>query len=158
MSSDMITWVWFFSGIALIAVELFIPHLITCFLGLAALIVAGLRWVGILQGWPECLIVWFITSVVLLVTLRQFALRWLPSERSFQTTNEDIEAIGTVVEVVREISSSDQNGRVRFGGTSWPAITREGVIPSGRKAKLVMRDNLVWIVEPYSEIEEPKRD
>lgn len=153
MSGDMMTWVWLIVGIALIATELFIPGLVVVFLGLAAIIVAGLRWLGLLSGVLDSLTAWIVTSIVLLLGLRQFLLRWFPSERSFQTTNEDIEAIGSVVDVVHEISSTHQNGRIWFGGTSWPAISRQGVIPSGQKARLVLRDNLVWIVEPMPEIE-----
>lgn len=149
----MITWVWLIAGIALIATELFIPGLVVFFLGLAAMIVAGLRWIGLLTGILDSFTAWFVTSIVLLLGVRQLVLRWLPSERSFQTTNEDIEAIGTVVDVVHEVSSSDQSGRIWFGGTSWPAVSRQGVIPMGQKARLVLRDNLVWIVEPVTEIE-----
>ncbi|HSP06730.1 MAG TPA: NfeD family protein [Acidobacteriota bacterium] len=158
MSVDTITWVWFFAGVGLLAMELFVPGLVVCFLGLAAMIVAGLRWAGFIPGLTESFTAWFVTSVILLLGLRHFALRWLPSDRSFQTTDEDLEAVGTVVDVVQQISSSDQNGRIRYGGTSWPAVTREGVIPAGRQAKLLLRDNLVWIVEPVPEIEEAKKD
>lgn len=158
MSTDAITWIWFFAGIGLLATELFVPGLVVCFLGLAAMIVAGLRWAGFFPGLVESFTAWFVTSIVLLVGLRHFLVRWIPSERSFQTTDEDLEAVGTVVDVVQQISSGDQNGRVRFGGTSWPAVTREGVIPVGGKAKLVLRDNLVWIVEAVPEIGDTKKD
>lgn len=70
-------------------------------------------------------------------------------------TDEDLEAVGSVVEVVESVTSSDQKGRVRFGGTTWPAISKEGTIPKGKKAKLILRDNLVWTVEPYDAEELP---
>lgn len=158
MSADTITWVWLIVGVGLLAMELFVPGLVVCFLGLAAMIVAGLRWAGLIPGLMESFLAWAVISVVLVLGLRQFALRWLPSERSFQTTDEDLDAVGAVVEVVQQISSGDQNGRVRYGGTSWPAITREGVIPAGGRARLILRDNLVWIVEPVAEIEKAKKD
>ena len=158
MSADAVTWIWFFVGIGLLATELFIPGLVVCFLGLAAMIVAGFRWAGFFPGLMESFTAWFVTSIVLLVGLRQFVLRWIPSERTFQSTDEDLEAVGTIVDVVQQISSSDQNGRVRFGGTSWPAVTREGVIPAGQKVKLVLRDNLVWIVEPVAEIGDTEKN
>lgn len=154
MSTDAVTWVWFAAGLGLIAVELFVPHLVTGFLGLGAILVAVLRWVGVLEGPTASIVVWMISSLVLLAGLRHFVRRLFPSDRSFQSTDEDFEAAGKIVEVVHQVSSSDQNGRVRFGGTSWPAVTRQGVIEPGRKAKLVLRDNLVWIVEPVPEIEE----
>ena len=80
---------------------------------------------------------------------------WQNPNRGFQMTDEDLEAVGCVVEVVESVSSADQKGRVRFGGTTWPAVSKEGTIPKGRKAKLVLRDNLVWTVEPYDAEELP---
>lgn len=152
---DFITWAWLIGGVLLIVLELFVPGLVVCFLGAGALLVALLRWLGVLTGTVNSFTVWFISSIVLLVGLRHFLLRFLPSDRSFQMTDEDLEALGSVVEVVESVSSADQKGRVRFGGTTWPAVSKEGTIPKGKKAKLVLRDNLVWTVEPYDAEELP---
>jgi membrane protein implicated in regulation of membrane protease activity len=158
MSPETITWVWFIAGIALIAAELFMPGLVVSFLGLAAMIIAGLRWLGLFQGIIESFTAWFVISIILLITVRQLALKWLPSERTFQMTDEDVEAIGTVVDVVNSISTTGTDGRIRFGGTTWPAVSKEGIIPAGAKAKLIYRDNVMWVVEPYLELEEPKKE
>jgi inner membrane protein len=152
---DMITWVWLIAGVLLIVTELFIPGLVVCFLGVGAILVAGFRWLGLLTGTVDSFTAWFIISIVLLVGLRHLLLKWLPSERSYQMTDEDLEAVGSIVEVVEPISSSDQNGRVRFGGTTWPAIAKEGTISKGKKVKLILRDNLVWRVEAYEAEELP---
>jgi inner membrane protein len=152
---DLITWIWLIGGILLIVTELFVPGLVVCFLGLGAILVACFRWLGFLTGMVDSLTVWFITSIILLVGLRHFLLRYLPSERTFQMTDEDLDAVGSVVEVVESVTSSDQKGRVRFGGTTWPAISKEGTIPKGKKARLILRDNLVWTVEPYDAEELP---
>jgi membrane protein implicated in regulation of membrane protease activity len=140
-------------GALLIVTELFIPGLVVCFIGLAAMLVAGFRWLGLLTGTVDSFTVWFITSIILLVGLRHFLLKWIPSERTYQMTDEDLDAVGSIVEVVEPVSSSNQLGRVRFGGTTWPAVVKEGTISKGKKAKLVLRDNLVWTVEAY-ELEE----
>jgi inner membrane protein len=150
---DTITWIWLIAGVLLIVTELFLPGLVVCFLGLGAILVAGLRWLGLLTGMVNSITAWFLISIVLLVGLRHVMLKWLPSERTYQMTDEDLEAVGSIVEVVEPISSIDQKGRVRFGGTTWPAISKEGTIPKGKKAKLLLRDNLVWTVESY-ELEE----
>jgi membrane protein implicated in regulation of membrane protease activity len=150
---DLITWVWLIAGILLVVTELFIPGLVVCFIGLAAMLVAGLRWLGLLTGMVDSFTVWFLSSIVFLVGLRHLMLKWLPSERTYQMTDEDLEAVGSVVEVVEPVSRTDQKGRVRFGGTTWPATSKEGTISKGKKAKLILRDNLVWTVEAY-EIED----
>ena len=130
--------------------ELFLPGLIVVFFGLAAVIVACLQWLGLFPGLTESFTVWIVTSLVLLLALRHFMRKWLPSESSVQMTDEDVEAAGMIVEIT-------EPGRIRFGGTSWPAVTKEGLpISACKTARLLYRDNLVWVVEPYQELEETK--
>src|SRR5687768_8757779 len=149
---ETITWIWLIAGIVLIATELFLPGLVVCFLGAAAIIVAVLRWFGLIPGLVESMTVWFITSIVLLIGLRHFLLKWIPSESTYDLTDEDIEAVGAIVDVVQTVSDSNQQGRIRFAGTTWPAVTREGTLLPGQKAKLLYRDNLVWVVESHQEL------
>lgn len=151
MPPETITLIWLIAGIGLLVSELFLPGLITGFFGIGAILVAGLRWLGIISGVSQSLIAWLGISFVLLVTLRQIALKWFPSQRSFEITDEDVAAVGTVVDVVQEIHPSGSDGRIRFGGTTWPAVSKEGVLVPGTQAKLLYRDNLVWVVEPWSE-------
>jgi membrane protein implicated in regulation of membrane protease activity len=141
------------AGVGLLVSELFLPGLITGFFGIGAIIVSFLRWLGIVSGLTQSFIAWLGISFVLLVTLRQVALKWFPSQRTFEITDEDISAAGTVVDVIQEIQPSGSNGRIRFAGTTWPAVSKEGVLPPGTKAKLLYRDNLIWVVEPFSEFE-----
>ncbi len=150
--ADTITWMWLIAGIALIVTELFLPGLVVCFLGAAAIIVAGLRWFGLIPGLMESFTVWFITSIVLLLGLRHYLLKWIPSESSYEFTDEDVGAVGAIVEVVATVSDSNQQGRIRYAGTTWPAVTRQGTLLAGQKAKLLYRDNLVWVVESHQEL------
>jgi inner membrane protein len=149
--SDLVTWLWLIAGIVLIATELFIPGLVVCFLGFGAVIVAILRWFGLFTGFAQSFIVWLVTSIALLIALRSFLLKWVPSESTYTATDEDFDAVGSIVEVVQEVSDSKQ-GRIRYAGTTWPAITRHGILLAGTKAKLLYRDNLVWVIEPHREL------
>lgn len=158
MSPETITWVWFIAGVLLIGTELFLPGLVVSFLGLAAIFVAILRWFGLVSGTIASFTVWFVSSIVFLLGLRHLVLKWLPAETSFQMTDEDVEAVGKIVEVVKEVGSGNDHGRIRFGGTTWPAVTKEGVIMAGKKARILYRDNLVWIVEPHIELEKSSSD
>jgi membrane protein implicated in regulation of membrane protease activity len=151
MSPELINWLWLISGILLIGLELFLPGLISAFFGIAAILVAGLRWGGLVSGHMESFVTWVITSVVLLLTVRQLALKWFPAEKSFSLTDEDVEAVGTIVDVVEEVGTAKQ-GRIRFAGTTWPALSKEGNLMPGTRAKLLYRDNLIWVVEPVSEL------
>ena len=49
MSPDTITWRWLVGGIILLASELFLPGLVAMFLGLSAMVVALLRWLGVID-------------------------------------------------------------------------------------------------------------
>jgi membrane protein implicated in regulation of membrane protease activity len=154
MSPDLITWLWLVSGLGLIIAEYFLPHFFSGFLGAAAILVAVLRWTGLFTDFVPSFAAWAVLSVVLIVSLRQFAIKKLHAESSVQPTDEDVAAHGEVVEVVARISSEDNKGRIRYLGTSWPAVSREGVIEAGQKARLLYRDNLNWIVEPHPELTE----
>jgi membrane protein implicated in regulation of membrane protease activity len=151
MSPDTLTWIWLIGGFLLIGLELFLPGLISGFFGIAAILVALLRWAGLISGTMASFGVWVITSAILLLTVRQLALKWFPAERSFSLTDEDVEAVGTIVEVIEEVGITKQ-GRIRFAGTTWPAVSKEGSVMPGTKAKLLYRDNLVWVIEPISEL------
>ena len=59
------------------------------------------------------------------------------------------------MEVVTGVNAKDPAGRIRYQGTSWPAISLQGDIPAGRKARLLARDNLAWVVEPVEDTELP---
>jgi membrane protein implicated in regulation of membrane protease activity len=50
MSPDTITWLWLLGGIILLASELLLPGLVAMFLGLGALVVALLRWLGLIDS------------------------------------------------------------------------------------------------------------
>ena len=153
MPPETLTWIWLIVGIGLLVSEVFIPGLITGFFGIGAILVAVLRWLGIVSGLTQSLVAWLGISFVMLFTLRRIALKWFPSQRSYDVTDEDITAAGTIVDVIQEVRPSTSDGRIRFAGTTWPAVSKEGVLVAGTKAKLLYRDNLVWVVEPWSEFE-----
>lgn len=152
MDFDMITWIWLIGGLLMIGSELFIPGLIMIFLGVSATLIAGARWLGLLQGELASLTWWFLLSMILVLGLRTVLLRFLPGNSSYQPADEDVDAFGEVAEVVDEISCHHQNGRILFHGTTWPAICEQDKLPPGSKVKVLARDNIHWIVEPVDKL------
>lgn len=152
--STIITLVWLVAGIVLIGSEFISPNLVAGFLGAAALIVAGVRFIG-LDSLPISFLIWIATSAALTVGLRGVMRRMLPGETSRDNTDEELAAFGTEVEVLEACDDSHQNGRIRFQGTTWPALTTGECIPAGARAKLVCRDKegLGWVIEPLAELE-----
>ena len=148
MNPDTITWIWFGAGALLMLTEFLIPGLVVVFLGLGAMLVAVGRWLHLLEGEISSFTAWFIISLALVISLRQLLSRFVPAETSYQSPEEDLNAQGTVVEVLDAVDDQHSVGRIRFQGSSWPATCLEGRIASGDKARLLYRDNLVWVVEP----------
>src|SRR5207244_11324713 len=65
MSQELFTWIWALGGVALILAEIVLPHFFSGFLGVAAILVAALRWMGWIDSFQSSFIVWMILSVVL---------------------------------------------------------------------------------------------
>jgi len=151
MSAETVTWVWVGAGLTLIAAEFLLPGLITVFLGEAALVVAGGRWLGWIDGMTASLMTFFVASVVLLVGVRGFFTRLVPGNTEKELADEDVDAFGQIVEVTEALSAK-QTGRISFRGASWNARGTEHALKAGDKARIVYRDNLDYIVEPADPI------
>lgn len=152
MSGDVQSWLWFGGGLALLATELVSIHLVAGFLGAGALLVAGARWLGLVESTTGSIALWGVSSAALLAILRGTLVRWAGKPEVHRAqVSEDVRAFGSVVEVVAEVSPRE-GGRIRYDGTSWPAISTNGsTIAAGRKARLVRRENLAWVVEQVGE-------
>lgn len=146
---DWVTIAFLVGGLALIASEAAYLSLVQVFFGVSALMVAGLRAIGLIDSVSASLLLWSFMSVAMALPLRPLARRYFKTgEARHDHSDEDRDAMGEVVEVVEEISDTHQSGRVRFQGTTWAAQTTEGTIPAGAKCKLMVKDKTVWIVEP----------
>jgi membrane protein implicated in regulation of membrane protease activity len=137
---------WVVGGIALMLLEVIVPGMVLVFLGAAALIVAVSIWFGILAGWIPALTAWFVLSLGLLIVLRSLFQRLMPGDEGWSSTDEDADAYGQVVDVAETIPKGAK-GRIYFRGTTWPATCYDHTVQAGSQAKLVYRDNVVWIVE-----------
>ncbi len=142
-------WFWIIFGIILIVLELVLPGAVVVFLGFGALIVALAVYLGLVEGWISAFTLWFISSLLLIIALRSVLQRYMPEgEAERQSTDEDLDAYGAVVEVA-EAMSPQQAGRIHFRGTTWPAICYESALRPGQKAKIIHRENLLWVIEPF---------
>jgi membrane protein implicated in regulation of membrane protease activity len=142
-------WAWIIFGAVLMLLEILLPGLVVVFLGLGAWVVALALKLGWVEGWMMAGTLWFISSLVLIIGLRGLITRFLPGDTDKGSElDEDLDAFGKVVEVVEEVSPENEDGRIRFQGSSWPAVSEDGSIPAGNRAKIIARQNLVWVVEP----------
>lgn len=143
---------WIVAGAVLIVLELIVPGMVLVFLGVGALLVAFLVWLGLVQTWVASITIWFIASLVLLLVLRGFFQRFMSGEAETQSTDEDFDAYGEVVDVVEAIGPKKE-GRIRYRGTTWQAACYDNTLEAGTKAQIVCRENLLWIVEPANPLD-----
>ncbi len=143
---------WIVAGVVLIVLELIVPGMVLVFLGAGALLVALLVWLGLVQTWVASITTWFIASLVLLLVLRGFLQRFISGDAETQSTDEEFDIYGKVVDVVEAIGP-DKEGRIRYRGTTWQAACYDNTLEAGTKAQIVCRENLIWIVEPANPLD-----
>lgn len=148
MNTDWQTLLWLALGLILALSEFAVPGLVVVFLGVGALVVALLRWLGIVTTLPASLMTWIAASVASAMVLRGWLLRLFPPDTSHNPYHPDLDAVGEEVEVMETVRATDQLGRVKVRGTTWSATSVGPVIAAGGRARLVARHDLVWTVAP----------
>jgi hypothetical protein len=144
---DLAFSIWLGSGIFLMAIEFLVPGLVMVFVGLGALTVALGMQLGYIDEIPQQFTTFFISSIIYLLTLRFLVLRFVPSVTRKANIDEDEEVMGSIVEIVAEITSGEF-GRVEHSGSSWQARAEgDQTILKGEQVKIIGRENITWIVQ-----------
>ena len=124
--------IWAILGIILIVAELMTMAFVLVFFGLGSLLTAFLTWLGITPDFTSQLLVFAISSSVMLLVLRTFA-----KKQFFRKSEVSQEFIGQKVKVVRAISA-DSEGTVSYRGSEWIAFSdSKEVIPAGAIAEII---------------------
>lgn len=145
---------WLVGGIILMLLELLVPGGIVFFLGFSAALVGLLFLLGVMHSPVSAFVAWFISSLVLLIGFRGLMQRFAPATLEKSNTDEDFDAYNHIVEVAETIPPQGE-GRIHFRGTTWRARNYAGDQPlaQGSQARLIFRENLVWIVEAVDSVE-----
>jgi membrane protein implicated in regulation of membrane protease activity len=144
---DLSFQLWLSFGLFCIVSEFILPGLVMVFIGLGSLTVALGIHLGYLSSIYSQFIIFFVSSIIYLITLRFIVLHFVPTATRKDDIDEDREAIGTVVEVIEDISPGQQ-GRIQYSESSWQAkVEDDRVILKGEKATIIGRDNITWIVK-----------
>lgn len=152
---DWLTIAFLILGGLLIVSEAVHLSLVPVFLGTAALLVGGARAIGLVDSVSASLLLWAVASLGLTLPLRPLARRWLGKGDAVVDRADPMrDAMGTVVDVVEDITDDNDDGRVRHEGTTWNARAVDGSIKKGERARLVYRDKMVWVVEPLDALAE----
>jgi len=139
---------WFLAGLLMILSEFMIPGIILVFFGAGAWIVALGIWLGIMPGLGAQLLVFAVTSVLLLVFLRRrFRDGFLGrvSEEGLAADSIDDEIGGTVIAL--EDMSPGGKGRVEYKGAAWQALCSTP-LAKGERARITAHEGITLIIEP----------
>ncbi len=138
--------VWIIVGLVLMAMELLLPGAVVAFLGFSALVVAGLIYMGVLEGPVQAVTAYFVISIFFLFFIRGFFTKFFEGDTSTDNTDEDLDLQGSLV-VVTDSIEPHTPGRVKLQESTWNAQS-EQTINSGESARVVARDGNTLIVEP----------
>ena len=143
-----IGFLWTLGGILLIFIELFYPHFVLAFFGGGALVTALTTALGLTTGLAAQLVVFIVSSLLLLFLLRRYLKKTLTGNMKDIDDAQmfDLE-IGKIVTVVRR----DRSGkRPRQGQVPWHPLGRQGGRIHRRREKACAspaRSNLTLRVE-----------
>lgn len=145
-------WHWLALALALLGIELLIGTFDLLWIAAAALIAAVYSILPLPEGmqhWTAHLVVFAISSVVLLFVGRRFVKKSDLEATTHETLNRRTDAlIGKSATAVADFRAGA--GRVKVGDTEWSARAAEGVgdIKGGDTLKIVDAESTTLIVEP----------
>lgn len=138
---------WVIAGILLVIAEFMVSGLVVIFFGLAALLVGGLKFIGVLDDTVWELTIFSIASVLLLVLVRRFFKDKLlgNADVASQIDEDSAGLIGQRAVVAKSFANGV--GEVILRGARWQAQGDED-FPEGMHVKVVKHDGLWLTVTP----------
>ncbi|NJK62815.1 MAG: NfeD family protein [Synechococcaceae cyanobacterium SM2_3_1] len=129
-------WFWLILGLGLIVAEFFLPALVAGSVGLAALLAAGVAWLGV-PIWGQGLL-WLGLSSVFIVGTR----RLVPQETSQLEESREARSLSAI--------PAGRLGRVSYQGSTWNARCSipSMDIPEGQDLYVVERKGNTLVVMP----------
>ncbi len=150
--------IWALLGIGLVLVEFFIPGLVIAFFGIGALITAVTTWIGITSSLSSQLVVFIVSSILLLVLLRKFLKRIFLGKSKVEAANRNFNIeVGKIVPVIEYIQPGEVGGKVRHQGSNWSASASEPIAP-GESVKITGSDGLTLLVEKINKTTEEEEN
>lgn len=137
---------WLVVGGLLLLGELLLPAFILIFYSVAAFITAGLVYTDIAVGWPQAIGAFILISLIMLLIGQLTLGRMFRAEIKTVEDDHETRHYGQLVRVTKTISPENDEGRIRYDGTTWPATSIESIIPAGGEAVIQYEHNSVYLV------------
>ena len=142
---DNPAFIWFIIGVALFILELLAPALIVMFFGIGAWLVALLSLLGV-NNVNTQILVFAISSVILMLTLRRYAKKWFKGDSNDEAEGVSGEFIGKDVIVTKAIPGGVATGTIELKGANWNAICTDPV-EKDAMVQIINRDGLTMEVK-----------
>lgn len=139
---------WLVLLIILLGIEIITVGLTTIWFAGGVLLALGAYAIGFDIVWQ--VVVFFVTSVVLLIFTRPWAVKYINSNK-LKTNYEGI--IGKVVRLTEDIDNIASTGKAMINGVEWMARTADDkiIIKAGTIVKVTDIKGVKLIVEEYKE-------
>ena len=141
--------IWFFIGVAFLIAELALPGFILIFFTLGSWIAAiAAGWVDI--GITAQLLIFLISSLALLFTLRKYSLKTFRGTTSNTVDDHYADALNGKKAIVTRAIAPDLPGEIKIMGSFWRAVA-DTSIEKGRPVLILGKtaeDSLTLRVEP----------
>jgi len=141
--------IWFLIGLALVLSEFMLPGIILVFFGIGAWIVSLTTWMGLTGGYTSQLLVFAISSILLLAMLRRwFRAKLFGHKGDEQDPFDNLDDLtGEIVTVTQAIDPSSGAGKVEYKGAAWSARS-DMPLPAGARAVVIAADGITLVVRP----------
>lgn len=141
--------IWFLIGLALVLSEFMLPGIILVFFGVGAWIVALTTWMGLTGGYTSQLLVFAVSSILLLVMLRRwFRAKLFGHKGDEQNPFDNLDDLtGETVVVTEEVTPD--GGKVEYKGAAWSARS-DTPLPAGSRAVVMAAEGITLVVRPES--------
>lgn len=137
--------IWAVAGLALILAEFIVPEFVIFFFGLGALLNSLL--VALIPALSGSILlqigIWLGFSTASLFAFRRYFSRWFKGRKYVE--DDQSELVGSKAEVLEDISP-DSPGRIRFGGTSWTAVSLDAAFKKGETVSIIKREGTRYLV------------
>lgn len=121
--------IWFLSGLVMAILEFAVPGVILIFFGVGAWIAALTTYLGLTGSFESQLLVFAVSSVLLIVFLRRYIKgKFYGHVSGVQDPDVNLdEFTGKSVIVLEDIIPDRQEGKVEFKGAVWSAVSDEHI-------------------------------
>ncbi|MFT5233594.1 MAG: hypothetical protein ACI9UK_000604 [Candidatus Krumholzibacteriia bacterium] len=140
--------IWFVVGLVFVLSEFLMPGVILVFFGAGAWITALAIKLGLAPDWTPQLLIFSVSSVLLLVVLRRwFRTRFFGRVGEKLSPEDDLDDLAGQNVLVLDTISPGSVGKVEYRGAVWQARS-ETEISAGTEAVIVSTEGIALIVRP----------